>query len=91
MKKKNETTVWLLIQLAASKQLHLPNVLVVTTLVVNQGKKKKKNPLWPGVNPCCTTKPQLVAFGASGLNPFVISCWNVTGFASNPPESFARE
>ena len=51
-------------------------------------KKKKKNPLCPEVNPCRTTKPQLVAFGASGLSPFVISC--VTGFVFGS-QSFAPE
>lgn len=52
-------------------------------------KKKKKNPLCPEVNPCRTTKPQLVAFGASGLSPFVISCV-VTGFVFSS-QSFAPE
>lgn len=50
----------------------------------------KKNPLCPWVNPCCTTKPQLVAFGAPGPGPFVISCWNVTAFAFSS-QSFAPE
>lgn len=53
---------------------------------VNQG----RNPLGPRVNPCCTTKPQLVAFGALGLSPFVRSCRNATGFAFSS-QSFAPE